>query len=173
VVTGHMQSEAVVFIAVAAGVWDLRTRRIPNALTFGAAAGACLLALMDGGLSGLGRSAAGLFIALVIFLPVYALGGMGAGDVKLLAALGAWLGARDASRMALYTALAGGLLGVIVTISRGYFISALRNIAALFGFWFRFGIRPHPDFTIHSGSSPKLAYAIPIGIGAVTALWLR
>jgi len=71
---------------------DLRTRRIPNVLTFSAAAGALLFHLATGGWSAAGSSLAGLFLGALLFFPMFALRGMGAGDVKLLAAIGAWLG---------------------------------------------------------------------------------
>src|SRR3954471_18021179 len=71
---------------------DLRTRRIPNVLTFSAAGGALLFHLVSGGWNAAGWSLAGYGAGLLLFFPLFALRGMGAGDVKLLAAVGAWLG---------------------------------------------------------------------------------
>src|SRR5687768_3766674 len=83
---------AALGLATAAAVSDLKTRRIPNVLTFGSAVIALAAhTYVDGG-SGLGWSIAGWLVGLIFFLPMFTLGGMGAGDVKLLAALGAWLG---------------------------------------------------------------------------------
>ena len=70
---------------------DLRTSRIPNLLTFSAAA-AGLAWHAFGGWAPLASALGGLALGLLLFLPIYLLRGMGAGDVKLLAALGAWLG---------------------------------------------------------------------------------
>src|SRR5688572_30840223 len=79
-------------IAVIAVIWDLSTRRIPNVLTFGAALAGFLLHAYAAGWSGLGLAVAGWAVGVAFFFPIFALGGMGAGDVKLLGALGAWLG---------------------------------------------------------------------------------
>jgi prepilin peptidase CpaA len=78
-------------VALVGCVTDLRTRRIPNALTFSAAATAVVFHGIDAGLAGIGHSLAGLAVGLALFLPLFALRGLGGGDVKLLAALGAWM----------------------------------------------------------------------------------
>jgi prepilin peptidase CpaA len=171
--TPEMRSLAVIGVALVACVCDVRTRRIPNVLTFGTAIAALAYALFEHGLSGFGWSAAGWLVAVAVFFPFFALGGMGAGDVKLLGALGAWFGALDALHLALYTALAGGLTGALVSYARGHLSTAFWNLWLLLAFWRNAGLRPHPDLTIRTTRGPKLAYAIPIAIGAVTTLWLR
>ena len=75
--------------ALAATVCDLRARRIPNALTFGAAIAALIASTWSGGLAGAQTSLLGWLLGLALWLPFFALGGMGAGDVKMLAAIGA------------------------------------------------------------------------------------
>ena len=94
VVTGD-RACALVVAVVAAG-WDLKTRRIPNRLTFGAAIAGLAYHVLTGGLAGLGQSAGGLAVGLAVFMIPFALRGMGGGDVKLMAALGAWIGPLDA-----------------------------------------------------------------------------
>src|SRR5688572_2362189 len=102
-----MSQIVVTTIALAVGfvacVTDVRSRRIPNVLTFGAAAAALLFHLFVAGTGGLQTAVGGWLVGTVLFLPFFALGGMGAGDVKLLAALGAWLGPRETVWLALYT----------------------------------------------------------------------
>ena len=166
-------SLAVLGVAIVACVFDVRTRRIPNALTLGAAVVAFGFALLQTGFAGLGWSAAGWLIAVTVFFPFFALGGMGAGDVKLLGALGAWLGALNALHLVLYTALAGGVMALVVLLARGYLTQALWNLWLLLTFWRTAGLRPHPELTLQGARGPKLAYAIPIAVGAVTTLWLR
>lgn len=171
--TIDMRSLAVLAVAIAACVCDIRTRRIPNALTFGTAAAACAFAVLQHGFAGLGWSAAGWLAGVIVFFPFFALGGMGAGDVKLLGALGAWFGAIDALHLAFYTAIAGGAMGLAVALSHRYLADALANLWLLVTFWRHAGLRPHPQLTLQGTRGPKLAYAVPIAAGALTTLWLR
>jgi prepilin peptidase CpaA len=131
-------SIVVLLIAAAACVTDLRTRRIPNVLTFGAAAAALVYHTVTGGSGGALHAAAGWGIGAGIFLLVFVLGGLGAGDVKLLGALGAWLGPTGAFWLAIYTALAGGALALVVGLAGGYLRQALANIWLLVTHWFFF-----------------------------------
>src|SRR4030095_1932515 len=78
--------------AVVGCLHDLRNRRIPNYLTFGSAALAVLYAGVAAGWAGLCVALAGWSVGIVLFIPFFLLRGMGGGDVKLLAALGAWVG---------------------------------------------------------------------------------
>ena len=102
----------------AATVIDLRSRRIPNALT-GAMAGLGL-ALAVTGVSGvtLPGSIAGLVIGLAVMMPGYALGATGAGDVKLMGAVGAIVGPPLVLSAFICTSLAGGVLAIIVAVRR-------------------------------------------------------
>src|SRR5204862_158348 len=87
-----MQTNQVVVLILGgiACVCDVRTRRIPNLLTFGGAALGVVYWVVVSGLSGAVTSIGGWMTGAVLFLPMFALGGMGAGDVKLAACLGAW-----------------------------------------------------------------------------------
>ena len=163
---------AVGGVAALATFSDLRTGRIPNALTFGAMAGGLLFSAIHAGGAGLATSLLGGVVGLALFFPLFALGGMGGGDVKLLAAVGTWLGPLGALQTALWASLAGGLLAVVVAISRGYLSAALRNLSALLGVWRAVGPSPIPELTLTESHGPRLAYALPIGIGALVALWL-
>jgi prepilin peptidase CpaA len=162
---------AVVVIAIVASIVDVRTRRIPNALTLGAATAGLVVHAVTGGIDGVLAASGGWVVGLCLFLPFYLLGGMGGGDVKLLAAIGAWLGPGETVWLAIYSALAGGLLAVLVSVSRGYLTTALRNIWTMVVLWRAAGIRPLPGFTLESSTAPRLAYAIPILAGTVLTVW--
>jgi len=167
-------SEAVaVALAFVACLFDLRIRRIPNALTLGGAVGACVYALAFHGVSGLTMSLAGWAAGLAIFLPFFLLRGLGAGDVKLMACLGAWLGPGLAVWSALYAALAGGVLALIVALASGYFRPMLENVYLLLAHFRVAGVRPHPELRLDRGKGPRLPYAVPIAVGTLTALWLH
>jgi prepilin peptidase CpaA len=164
---------AALVVALLGCATDLKSRRLPNMLTMGAAAGAFGYHLADAGWSGLGWSAAGWLVGAALFMPIFALRGIGGGDVKLLAALGAWLGPLPAVWLALYTALAGGPLALIVAFSRGYAKKALSNIWGLIAFWRLAGLKPHPGISLDTPGTPRLPYALPIAAGLVLTLWLR
>ena len=95
---------------------DLKTRKIPNYLTLGAATAGLAYNLATGGWSGLADGALGLLLGFGFLILPYILGGMGAGDVKALAALGAWLGPAATVRFFCYTAIAGGLMSLAVLV---------------------------------------------------------
>ena len=164
---------AVVALGALASVGDLRTRRIPNVLTFGAAALGIAFQALTGGLPGAGLGLVGWLAGAALFFPFFALGGMGAGDVKLLAAFGAWLGPAGALWTALYGALAGGALAMIVAVRHRYATTALSNVWWLLGYWKVAGVRPLPELTLEHARGPRLPYALPIAIGAMVTLWFR
>jgi prepilin peptidase CpaA len=162
----------VAIAAVAAAV-DMKTGRIPNALTFGATLAALLFHAIDGGVSGFGWALAGCGIGLAVFFPFFALGGLGAGDVKLVAALGTWLGPLGVLRLAAGAGIAGGVVALVVMLHARYLGTAARNLLLLLTHWRVNGVRPLPELTLAGGSGPRLAYAVPILLGTLGALWWR
>jgi prepilin peptidase CpaA len=154
-------------------VSDLRTRRIPNVLTVSAALVALLFHLGTGGWSAAGWSLAGLLVGALLFFPMFALRGMGAGDVKLLAAVGAWLGPGQVAIVALATSIAGGVIAVVVALAYGYLRKALLNLYLMLAHWRVAGVQPLPAVTLEQATGPRLAYAFPIAIGTVVTLWLK
>ena len=163
---------AVLVLVAAAAGFDIRSRRIPNVLTFGAAAAALVFHAVTGGSSGAAASAAGWAIGLALFFPIFALRGMGAGDVKLLAAVGAWLGPVAVIWVALLTAVIGGVLAVVVAVAHGYLATAVQNIRLLLTHWRVNGVRPVREISLDGAAGPRLAYAVPISLGTVMTLWL-
>ena len=160
-------------IASLACVTDLRTRRIPNVLTLGAALAGLLYQFASGGLDGLGHAALGWLVGAVIFILPFALRGLGGGDVKLLAALGAWIGPGDVLSVGLYTGIAGGIMAIVVSMRYGYLGTALQNVKLLLIHWRVAGIEAVPAITLEHSTGPKLAYAFPILAGMVATTWLR
>ena len=97
---------------------DLRTRRLPNPLTMGLAATGVAYAACGIGALSIGASLAGLALGLALMLPGHLIGATGAGDVKLFAAVGAFIGPVHILTAFLYTALAGGGLAVVISLMR-------------------------------------------------------
>jgi prepilin peptidase CpaA len=114
-------------VLVEAAIIDGFKLRVPNWLTYHLAAGGLALAAYAGGTAGLAWSLAGLAAGLALLLPLYAIGGMGAGDVKLLAAVGAWTGAVAVFWSFAVSAVLGGLIALAMAAASGRFaLHALR-----------------------------------------------
>jgi len=164
---------AALVVAAGATLTDLQAARIPNALTVTSGlAGLLAHAVLPGG-AGWATSLGGMAAGLAVFFPFFALGGLGGGDVKLMAALGAWVGWPAVLSLALYTALAGGVVAIGVALAHGYLRQALRNLAALARFWMVAGVRTEPALTLEHGRGPRLPYALPMFVGLIVTLWLR
>jgi prepilin peptidase CpaA len=166
---------SALLVSVAAGVWDVREQRIPNSLTYPA-----LLAGVAGrtaflGWHGLSSSVLGLLLAGGIFFVLYAVRATGAGDVKLMAALGAIVGAPRALEIVLAAAVAGGVLAVFVMVYRRKVLDTLRNMAGVVGHHARFGLEPHPDINLLNPATIRLPYGLAIAAGTcfafVSLLW--
>jgi len=115
----------------AAAAIDLRTRRVPNALTLSLAAAGLAVAASGIGRVSLAGSLAGLAIGVALMLPGHLFGATGAGDVKLFGASGALLGPAAILAAFVYTLIAGGALAVVVALRRGRLQRTLGGAARL------------------------------------------
>lgn len=166
-------SIAVLGLGALAAAADATTRRVPNALTFGAAAVGMAFAAATGGVQELGWSVAGWIVGLVLFLPLFALRAMGGGDVKLLAAFGAWLGPSLVFWVAVYGAIAGGVLALLLVLWRRRLRTTIGNMWDIVTHWRLSGLKPHPVVTLDNPGAVRMPYALPIALGALATLWLR
>ena len=123
-------------LVLGAAVYDVRYRRIPNWLTVtGVVLGLLLNSFLYQGISpavfgfaGLFFALRGLIVAFVVYLFLYALRAMGAGDVKLMAAVGAVVGWENWFGIFLVTAIVGGVASVVLAIARGRLRKTLFNV---------------------------------------------
>ncbi|HKQ18316.1 MAG TPA: A24 family peptidase [Candidatus Eisenbacteria bacterium] len=130
----HWMAGGAVILCSVATWWDLRHRRIPNALTIPALVAALCVHGAVGAGQGLLLSACGAVVAGALVLPGYAFRSTGAGDVKLLMAVGAILTFPLALKAGLAALIAGGLIGLGVSVRDGRFRDTIRRTAAL-GRW--------------------------------------
>ncbi|WP_223459667.1 MULTISPECIES: A24 family peptidase [unclassified Pseudomonas] len=100
-------------------VSDLLRHRIPNMLVLLGLSLGLVGQIYSGGVSGLGDSLLGILICFALFLPMYALGGMAAGDVKLMAMVGSFLPFHYALWAAMFSLIAGGVCGFLIVLFRG------------------------------------------------------
>lgn len=112
---------------------DWSTRRIPNWITFSLALSGLLQALTTGATVGFRGALLGLATGFVLAFVYYALGAMCAGDVKLLAAVGAWLGPWGALQVFAAEAVIGAALALAQAASQGRLKAVLQNTAVLAG----------------------------------------
>ncbi len=116
----------VIAAAVAAG-WDIVTGRIPNWLTASLFVAGLIAAGVAGGAWGVAGSLMAALLLLVPFFVLFALAGGGAGDAKLMAGIGAWLGVTDGLLALLAIVIMGGLLAVLIAACRRRLVTALMN----------------------------------------------
>ena len=160
--TEALRQAIILAVLAVAVVTDLRRRRIYNALTFPAMALGLVVNGVAGGPDGLLWSAAGLLLGAALFVLPVAFLGRGAGDLKLLAALGALGGPAFVGWCALYTGVAGAVFGVAVLAARRRFTAVVGGMA----------------LDVYTGQLPqatsniRLPYALPIAAGAVAAMIL-
>jgi len=163
----HIYAISSVLTASTGAVFDICSRRIPNALTASAiVAGLAAHALLDG-LPGLATSLeAGLICGLVFFL-FFLAGGMGAGDVKLMTALACMMGLSNVASLMLLTALSGGVLAVVLALVRGRMKETLSNIGSLLVHHCTHGVAPHPDLNLDNPQTLRLPYGVAIASGSI------
>ena len=164
---------AAVVCSLIATVTDLRSRRIPNWLTFAAIIIGLALHLCAGGWSDLGRSISAFLLCGAVFLLFNLAGGMGAGDVKLIAAEGCLLGLPNAGVLLACTAICGGILALGLAVSRGRLRQTLGNVLALTVHHSRHGLMPHPELNVLNQSTLRLPYALAIAGGAMLTIYLQ
>ncbi len=106
-------------VLIVAAVIDGRQQRVPNWLTYPLALAGLIVAASCGPAHAWVESLKGLGFGLVLLLPLYAIGGMGAGDVKLWAALGAWTGWMLLGWATIAGVLAGGAIALVMIVRSG------------------------------------------------------
>ena len=171
----------VALLVVVAGIYDIRYRRIPNWLVLPAIPVAFALNAYVSRQEqysiwpGLGQAALGLGLAVLIYLPLYALRGMGAGDVKLTAALGALVGWQDWWRILILSAALGLVLALLLMALHKRFRKTLSNTAYII--WEMTHLRaPHrrsEELDLDSPRSYKLPHGAVIALGTLALLGLR
>ena len=165
----------VTIVLIEAAIIDGRQLRVPNWLTFHFAAAGLAYAAWAGGREGLVWSLQGAGVGLLTLMPLYAIGGMGAGDVKLMAGLGAWMGPAITVGAFAATAVAGGVIALGMIVMSG-------NLAK---HWTTFQMLGNEILVIRDPSTLSaraaerkptmtlLPYAIPIAIGSISYFaWL-
>lgn len=154
-------------VMILAAVWDLRERRIPNHLTVAGIALALLIRLASPEMSVEGGVVGGL-LAFGITVPFFAASALGGGDVKLLTAVGAFLGPAGLASALLLTGLVGALIALVVSARQKVIVAALLNCRDLLVHVLSAG-RAGERRTLSSAGIPSVPYGIAIALGGLGA----
>ncbi len=162
--------DGAVLAALLGACFDVTSARIPNRLTYPAILMALLVRLGFLGWHGLVEGLLGVILCGGAFFLLFMIHAMGGGDVKLMAAVGAWVGYRNAGLALIVCALAGGLiaLGYVVVLKR--YRTTFSNIGALIRFHARSGLRVHPALNLSNAKAVRIPYGVAIAAGAVGTL---
>ena len=167
-------SAAGLVLTVALGAaFDVGTRRIPNYITVGGLAVALVLRLSTGGVEALLGGLLGALLAFLITFPLFMLRSMGGGDVKLLTAVGAFLGPYNTFIALLATALVGGVLAIVVSLQRKRLGASITGtFSVMRGLALKAISAGEVDAvpTLETEGAVTVPYGLAIAVGAVVGL---
>jgi len=152
---------------------DLRTRRIPNVLTLPVIALGLALGTFMHGLAGFGASLGGAALATALLLGPFALGGVGGGDVKMMAGVGSLVGPQALLASLMAGILLGGLFGVWALWRRGRLAERLLAIVTMCHSAALTRSMDPLRAPAADANAVTLPYSVPLGLGTALALWLR
>lgn len=165
----------VIGLTLLAAWTDWRSRRIPNWLTLpGLAVGVAINSYAHGW-QGTKISLEGAALALILLLPVVMLRGLGAGDWKLMGAVGAFAGPTLFVVILTASVLVAGAMAIVQMIRARRVRKTLRNLVVLVHGFFVFGLRPNPNISLDDPKSLKLPFGVATAIATLAcggaALW--
>lgn len=153
-------------LVIGAAVTDLRSRRIPNVLVLPFLLLGIGSSAIAHGWSGIGQSLLGVLLAAAALGVFCLLGGMGMGDLKLCAAVGAWIGPSQLLVALVMTSLIGGVMAVGWALIGGFLAGALRGTANLV-------LGKRKGLTLASPGARKMPYAPAIALGTILSFLSR
>lgn len=160
---------------IMAVIIDLSVRKIPNIIiVFGLVTSlACQLVSIEG--AGAFNWLIGVIIAFACFIPLYLARGMAAGDVKLMMAVGGFLGYPLIIKAVVCVFLSGGIIAIVFVIIKGRFNCLFDNMRVMFTDLYiksTSGVNVADDFVIKN-SAGRMPYAVAIAVGTLIALYLH
>jgi len=156
----------LIVVLIIAAIYDLLFHKIPNWLTYPAIFIGILYYISIKGIEGFLFSIGGIAVGIATLVIPYLLGGTGAGDVKLLGAVGGLLGPKGVFVAFILTSIVGGIYALILLIYHGYFKDIIKRYGSMlkaFIFTKRFIYIP----SSHKKEKPKLCYGVAIALGTI------
>ncbi|HEV2619345.1 MAG TPA: A24 family peptidase [Acidobacteriaceae bacterium] len=159
--------------SMAGSVFDVKSRRIPNYITFPSILAGLAMHLALGGWRQLLSSlAAGLICGLAL-LAFYIAGGMGAGDVKLMTAVGCIAGLPYVAYLLILTAICGGAMAILLALFRGSLRQTIWNVGSIAAHHAQQGFEAHPELNLSNPNTLRLPYALAIAGGSLLTLCIQ
>lgn len=152
---------------------DIRSRRIPNWLVLPFMAAGIAVSGWLGGWHEIAQSLEGLALGALLYGILCWLGGMGMGDVKLVAAIGAWIGPQQLLFALVMTAMAGGIMALCWAAFGGFLGELFQGTGDLVVGFGRRGLRPHPELVLDNPRTRKMPYAPAIAVGTLISFFSR
>ena len=168
---GHFTTPAAALLiplALIIAYYDVRYRRIPNPFVLAGLVGGLVINALAGGLWGLAASVGGCLLAFGVMLVLHIFGAMGAGDVKLFAAVGAILGVKLVLPTFFVVVLTGGLLAVWTMLRAGTVGATMHRVLQIF-----VGLLPGwemPRFSVPADRRHTIPYGVAITLGSLISL---
>jgi prepilin peptidase CpaA len=162
----------LIAIVLAAAIYDLRFRRIPNWLNLSGVILGLLLNSLFFARAGLIGAILGIGCALIVYVPLYLIRGMGAGDVKLMAAVGAIAGPANWFGIFIATALLGGVVSILFLALKRRFYQTSLNVALILTelCHFRMPSKSNPQLDVRNPKAIGMPHGMLIAMGAVAFL---
>ncbi|MGE6487440.1 A24 family peptidase [Paenisporosarcina sp. NPDC076898] len=166
-----MTNVAIILILIISVITDVRHRKIFNLVTLPAILLAFIYHSFVSGLEGFLYSGEGFLVGLGLLIIPFLLGGIGAGDVKLLAAVGAWKGTTFIFYTGIYAGLLGGLIAIVLLLKRrelGYTIKQMLFSAVV--------LKSTNGALLIKNEMPRalsLPYAVPIALGVLSTFLME
>jgi prepilin peptidase CpaA len=152
-------------LAIIIGYYDVRYRRIPNAFVLATLASGVAINFLFAGLPGIYASIGGCLLAFSLMFMLHIFGAMGAGDVKLFAAIGAVTGAPLVLPTFLVVILTGGLLALVSIIRAGVVVTTMQRVIQIL-----VGLLPGwemPRFAVPADRRHTIPYGVAITLGSI------
>ena len=156
--------------ALVGSVEDVRSRKIPNSLTYFGVIAALCIRIFVLGWPGLRDGLIGTLIGGGIFFFLFVIGGMGGGDVKLMAAVSAFAGLTQIVNLLIAAAISGGAMATVIMLYQQRMLTTIRNTIMLVQHHLTTGLRPHPDLNVRQTQSTRVPFAPAIAIGTLYCL---
>ncbi len=166
---GKLPIYLLIIVLLIAVTFDVRSHRIPNWLTFSAFIIAIIYNVWTKGFDGLLFSITGLLVGIAVLIVPYLIGGMGAGDVKLMGAIGGFLGPKNVFLAFLCSAIIGGLYALILLGLKGHTMETFQRYGTTLKTFLLTQKLIYVSPVPHK-NGPKLYYGVAIALGTIISV---